>query len=301
MVGLDQIVIELDNFFDVRAFDPDPAFSTNVPKVYESIDFPWKSAFEDRFVQLFNGLMIRGAESVTSIFPSSEALKTILSKANKGDVIFTHHALDMRCGTPHYVAEGFIPIDPKLIERIKEKQISLYSCHAPLDVHPSISTTGAIVEALKGEKTGEFLPYGKGFAGAYCTIQPITLEVLCKALEQLFAVSWLDIGGRYTGEAVVEKIAVVAGGGDRAHCMVDAEREGCQAYITGHIRHYTNQPVYEQRRREVEEYFDTSKIACIGVSHGASESLVMRQNITQFFRKAFSLPVVAVEEKNWWR
>ena len=64
MVLLNVVVNKLDKELNIRSFGKDSAFSRFVPSVYDSIQFDWKTAFEQEFTELFNGLMIRGAEDI---------------------------------------------------------------------------------------------------------------------------------------------------------------------------------------------------------------------------------------------
>jgi hypothetical protein len=74
----------LNGLFRVKELGPDPGFSRFVPGVYDPIGFDWKSVFEPEFNQLFNGLMIRGAERVhrvfLAVFPTEEVLEAFLDE-----------------------------------------------------------------------------------------------------------------------------------------------------------------------------------------------------------------------------
>lgn len=249
--------------------------------------------------------MLRGNPFVSQVFacafPSREVLSRILEEADDGAFVFTHHPIDMRCGSPRskLPGKGFIPLPEDILMELVERRFSVYSCHAPLDIHPTVSTSGAIVKALGGEPTGGFLEYGDGYAGIYCTIPAISYNALLDTLCSLFKVPYLDLGGE--GPQIIKKLAVVAGGGDRAPTMQEASDHGVDAYITGHIRHYTSSPVYEKRRREVDQWLQTARMYCIGVSHAASEYLVMKTQVPQLFQEYFGLEVIPMAEDTWWR
>ena len=124
--------------------------------------------------------MLRGSGSVEKVwcvaFPSEEVLAPILMQAHPGDLIFSHHPIDMRCGDPRgKPGAGFIPIVPRTLERLTNQQLSFYSCHVPLDIHKQISTSDAIVRAIDGRVVDQFLPSGHGYAGRCATSHPSRL------------------------------------------------------------------------------------------------------------------------------
>ena len=142
-----------NDFFRIRAVPVDPAFSRFLPMAYDPIGFPWRDAFEPEFVERFKGLMLRGRDSVSKAwlvsFPSEEALAPILERAQPGDLIFSHHPIDMRCGDPRgKLGVGFVPIKTETLRRLKEQELSFYACHVPLDIHPEISTSFLVMRAF---------------------------------------------------------------------------------------------------------------------------------------------------------
>ena len=82
MVKLSEIVSKLDIELDIKSFGKDSAFSQFIPMVYEPLKFDWKSVFEKDFVELFNGLMLKGDANVKKIFlavfPTDEVLERFL-------------------------------------------------------------------------------------------------------------------------------------------------------------------------------------------------------------------------------
>jgi len=104
MISLTSLVHELDTFFQVTQLVQDPAFSRLLPMVYEDVGFDWRQHFELDFVTRFNGLMLRGAEDVQSVFcavlPTPQVLRAFLERAKPGDLFFTHHPIDFEMGNP---------------------------------------------------------------------------------------------------------------------------------------------------------------------------------------------------------
>lgn len=177
------VVERLDNFFRVRELGPDASFSRFIPMVYDPIGFDWKNYFEPEFTELFNGLMLKSAEDVStvfcSIFPSEEVLDRFIAESLEGDLFFTHHPLDMECGNPRgKLGRGFLPIAREHLDQMKLKKLSFYSCHLPMDIHREVSTTIAMAKALDARVDEGFYSDSRGYVGAICSIEPMSTEEL---------------------------------------------------------------------------------------------------------------------------
>ncbi len=238
MESLSTIVDALDIFFDVSASGADPAFSRFLPAAYEAAPRSWQSWTEPTFATHFNGLMVRGAPTVRSVFlaafPSAGVLETFLARAEPGDLLFVHHPIDLESGDPKGAwGRFFQPLAEATIQALRAGQLSIYSCHAPLDYHPTVSTSRSIAAALDAAVTGEFFPYGRGHAGVIATIPAVSCEALEERLRHLFGVAYLDTAG--AKPSVIKTVAIVAGAGDRVEQMEYAQTAGAAAYITGEI------------------------------------------------------------------
>ena len=51
---------------------------------------------------------------------------------------------------------GFIPIPEKYLQGIKEKQLSIYTCHVPMDFHQTHGTSISIAKALNATVVDDF-------------------------------------------------------------------------------------------------------------------------------------------------
>ena len=111
MPALKEIEQSLNHLFQIEKYGKDSAFSRFIPSVYDPIHFPWQQFFETNFVELFNGLMIRGAETVNkvflAVFPTNDVLETFISQSTPGDLLFMHHPLVMECGDAWKIRSWF--------------------------------------------------------------------------------------------------------------------------------------------------------------------------------------------------
>lgn len=303
MRSLSAVVDALDDLFALSSANPDPAFSRFVPMAYEANGTDWRARFEPGFVDRFNGLMLRGGDAVERVylaaFPSVEALDVILAEARSGDLIFSHHPIDMRCGDPRGKwGCGFVSIPEDRLNALRDRGISFYSCHAPMDTHRRIGTTAALTEALGGSYVGGFMPYGGGFAGAVCDIGPLSGADLAERFRRLLGVPYLHTEG--PAHDRIERIAIVPGCGDHVPSMRVAAEMGAQAYLTGEVHCHIDNDYGRSRMAEMKAYIAETPMTLLGGSHAASEFLVMRTQMKPWF-ESLGLEPHLIEEDSWWR
>ncbi len=304
MPTLRSIVDALDRLFDIDALAADPGFSRFIPMVYDPIGENWRERFEPGFVARFNGLMIRGDDEVRHVhcasFPSGDILEAFLAAASPGDLFFSHHPLDMQCGDPRgEPGRGFVPIAAEHLDAIAARRLSFYACHAPMDYNRTIGTTVSMVQAIDGTPVADFYPYGNGFAGIICDIPPISTAELTGALEAIYAIPYVDAGGIH--HDAIRRVAVVAGCGDAVGPMREAEALGAHAYVTGEIHCHIDNDYGRAKYAQVMDYIATSRMSFIGVSHAASEHLVMERQMVPWFRTHCGVDTSAIAMRKWWR
>ncbi|OGE34843.1 hypothetical protein A3C32_01545 [Candidatus Daviesbacteria bacterium RIFCSPHIGHO2_02_FULL_41_14] len=297
-----KITSSLDSFFKIKDLEKDPAMSHFVPLVYKR-NQDWKKLFVKDFQKRFNGLMIRGTNKTQTIFtasfPHDEILQQFICQSQKGDLLFLHHPIPLESGDPKgNLGRGFLPINPMLLQKIIKKELSVYSCHAPLDYNKKISTNRSISEALQAKIEREFLPYGNGYAGLIATINPISITELIAKLKIIFKVPYVDFAGKKLDR--ITRIGIVAGGGDEVEYLQTVQQHGAQAYITGEIFSHYSSDWGKQNTIILKEYIKTVNISIVGVSHAASEFLVMSSQIPEWFKEKFGLDTIPLAQSKWW-
>ncbi|MGH2615665.1 MAG: Nif3-like dinuclear metal center hexameric protein [Thermomicrobiales bacterium] len=302
--NLSQIEQYFTALFRVDELETDLAFSRFVPMVYDPVGFPWRDVFEPGFVRRFNGLMIRGREHVGKIwciaFPAEEVLDRIVARAQTGDIIFSHHPIDMKCGDPRGApGQGFIPIPPARIAALKDAGFSFYSCHVPLDSHPELSTSDAIVRAIGGRIVEQFYPYGNGYAGRLCEIPPTRLDDLVATCQRALSLPYVDRQGN-TGRDDITRVAVIAGGGGSVDFYKEADRLGADCLLAGEVTSKIDNDYGRSQQAEIARYLPTTDLVAIGLSHAGSEFFVMRE-LAPYFEHEFGVPAEVVPESRWWR
>lgn len=300
---LSTLVNELNTLFRVRELDKDPAMSQFVPMVYKDHPEELRRLYEPEFRRRFNGLMIKGDKEAhtvfTASFPHDEILETFFSKSHTGDLLFLHHPIPLESGDPRgSLGRGFQRNNSDLLEKIKQKKLSIYACHSPLDYNEQISTNRSIAAALRAMINGEFLPFGNGYAGLIATIKPISTGRLIRKLKKIFRIPYVDFAGKSLMSITV--VGIVAGGGDEMSYSQMAQEQGAEAYITGEIFSRYDSEWGRENTAKLTDYANNTLISLIGVSHAASEFLVMRTQMSDWFKKHFDLRVVPIAQKKWW-
>lgn len=304
MTPVTEITAALDQLFSVQGLTQDPSMSRNVPRVYEAAGTDWRGYFLPEFCERFNGLMLQGAPTVqrvfTTVFPSCDALDLFLAQARPGDLLFLHHPIDCRNGNPRgRWAEGFVPISQDRLDAIRDGNLSVYACHAPMDTNRGIGTTDAMVEALGATVLQEFMEYGAGYAGRVCRISPTSTDDLEAMLLRTYNIPYLEREG--TERSRIEVAAVLAGIGDNYRLMEHVEALGAEAYITGELHVRIEGDWGRHKFVEVEEFSGRTGMSLFGVSHAASEQLVMESQMPRWFREVLKLEVIPIREKEMWR
>jgi putative NIF3 family GTP cyclohydrolase 1 type 2 len=304
MPALDAIVERLDQTYRLAELDPDPSFARWIPAIYEEARIDWRSRFEPAFCERFNGLMMRGSETVRTVFcsvsPSEHVLDVFLREGADGDLLFLHHPLDIESGDPQGpLGRGFLPISEAHLDAVRDRRLSVYTCHTPMDLHTELGTTAAIVAAFGGRANGGFWSHGDGNAGAVCDIDPTSTPDLMRRSQQMFEIPYVDFAGRMHQR--VERMAVVAGAGYKVDLMKDAEARGAQVYVSGEIFDRIDNAYSRRLFQDVQDFALQTTMSLIGVSHASSEYLVMRTHMAAWFAEHCEVAVQLVPLPQWWR
>ena len=304
-MDLDEVVAALDDLFSLGTAEPDSSMSRHVPRVFDAAGTDWRAYVEPLYARRFNGLLRRGHATVGTVygacFPSADVLDAWLSVARRGDLLITHHPIDARCGSPEgdVWAEGFVPIAAGYLTVMAERELSFYACHAPMDASPTVGTGAAIVEALGGTTVDHFWPYGGGYAGHIADIPPASSAALASRMYEIFGVSTVEVLGPM--HESVDRVAVLPGVGDQVDQMAVAEGLGARAYLTGELHVRIEGERGRRNFAEVEAFAATTRMTLLGVSHAASEHLVIETQLARWLASRFQVALTPIREAQWWR
>ena len=293
----------LDALFDLPRYGPDAGMGRFVPAVYETAGVAWRSYVEARFAERFNGLMLRGGPEVgtvfCSVFPTPDVIDGFLARGSAGDLLLLHHPIDMECGDPRgRWGRAFLPISIHHLDTLRERRLSVYACHAPLDYGRTIGTTAALADALGVRDRLAFVTGAEGSCGVVGSIDPVSTDALEARLMDLLGLPYVDAEGPRYRE--LRRIAVVAGSGDKVAWMREAEALGAQAYVAGEIHAHIDSDYGRQRYAQVEAYVAETTMSLIGTSHAASEYLVMPAQVAPWLREHARVNVELLPLAQWW-
>ncbi len=289
------VVSHLDSFFHLDRYENDD-FEIIVPFSREA-RVPLERYATPDFLRRFNGLMLDNSDRVdrvfTIVFPSDQVLADVEHRAGgRPALIFTHHPMDFETS-----GRGLLPIGELWLRRLRIARISLYSVHAPLDCHESISTSRALARAAGVPADEVCAPYLDGHAGVIGEIDPTPFDEFAGRVRVACGVERLETK-RVHG--TVRRVAVVAGGAAYPPLMQEAVDAGWDTYLTGDFRVRHGGPWAEVHRPQFDEFVDAVPLNLIGASHYATEALVLQRDVLRLFEE-MGVPAEFVPQADPWR
>jgi len=261
-----------------------PALSDVWAKYMESIaDFLCEN-FKSRSMGLVCDNSDKIEKVYTAVFPSDTVMKSILDRGEADAMLFVHHPSiwDIRKAPPI-----FHQMDRGLLEEFKEKRISIFNLHHPLDNYGEYSTSVSLARAL-GVKPDK--PFGL-YCGALCGVFGKTDSAGVQALRDKFATVLGHRASLYqygTEKMMNQMVAVVAGGGNIIEMLQEIYAEGVNTFITG----VSLRSAFTEKSHE---YAEQNGINIIGGTHYSTEKPAC-QAMCGYFKK-LGLPAEFIEDE----
>ena len=303
---LSELTERLDELFRPAAFDEhdgwDVAFG---PGEREALLRRAAVGFE----ATFNGLMLRpqmeadGSMPIDRVyllvFPERSLLDRVIAEEQRrgapGAAIVTHHVADMETAD-----RGFLPIPEAQLDGLPAANVAVYVLHAPLDCHPEISTSGALADGLGLRRVGVFAPYHGGYAGVVGELPPEPFGRFAERVRALCELPRLDAGQvRHMGRPV-ERVAIVAGGGDDVEMLAEAEALGADTYLTGTWWTPHRSEWADGNRQALRVFFLSCGLNLLGASHDGTELVVLRDRLAPLL-SGWGVEAVVVRQDDHWR
>jgi putative NIF3 family GTP cyclohydrolase 1 type 2 len=199
----------------------------------------------------------------TSTIPDTIVLDKILARNETDILLFSHHAMGY---DPTLDGFPFYNIPVKYLKQLKEKRISFYVMHIPLDKNGPYSTSVNLAKALQLQVCDEFCEYIGTKVGVICKTDFTKLSDFALHVRNIIG---HDIKVRRYGDETIEnkKVAVAAGGG----CIDFVAREisalGINTYLTGVSK---PMPSFEPGM-EFHRIAKENKINLVGATHYSTE------------------------------
>ena len=172
-----------------------------------------------------NGLQIEGTENVKKIAFMVNCSQEGVNKAasENAQMIVCHH------GMIWGGLKTITGINYKRVKAFIDSDISLYTAHLPLDVHPEFGHGVCLLKHLGFSVDGCFGKHGKYFAGAYSDLEkPLSAENLVSEIGSALNV---PVRSLLFGKREVSRIGVVSGSG--VSLLEEAVARGVDLFITG--------------------------------------------------------------------
>jgi len=176
-----------------------------------------------------NGLQVQNNGRITRIAAAVDAsLATAKLAVDAGaDLLIVHHGLFWSPRQPWTGANY------RLFEYLLKNNLSVYSAHLPLDLHPKLGNNAQLCRALGFTKLQPFF-FQKNQHLGFKTTKPISRAQLAQRLERAVGGPARVLAG---GDPSCRNIGVVTGGAGSE--LKAAAQEGIDTFITGEGPHWT--------------------------------------------------------------
>lgn len=303
MISQDALVEKLDKLFTVTAFDESATQRLLSPT--DAATFQ-RYAVPTFLTGLWNGLALSNAKTVNRVycivFPGQNVLDKIIAReverGDPGTLIFAHSLLNYVATKATYTA-----ITDAQLAELKEHRISLYICHAPLDAHPELSPAVALANALKLREQTPFAGRGtdrqRVTLGIYGNGKPTSFHDFAKRCVEVCGLPGLRYDSvRHNGQPV-QKIAVLPGIATPDD-LREAAQLGCDTLVTGEWWVFGMNGDAAYRDLMLSTLADL-RLNLIGTSHFASNAVVMRKELLDWFRENIPAvePVFVPQDDPW--
>lgn len=219
----------------------------------------------------------------TAVFPSRKVMQKILDDGTQDAMLFVHHPSiwDIR-----KAPDVFQQMDRNLLQQFKDRRISIYNLHVPLDNFGEYSTSVSFANALGIKPEKPFAPYFGALAGVFGKTGLATIQELKMVFEKSVGheVSLYKYGDIKIKDGI---IAVVAGGG-LDETIEEIAQNKVNTFITGIS-------AKNDHSKKAHDFAEKHKINILGGTHYSTEKFACMK-ICEYFNK-FALPSEFIEDK----
>jgi putative NIF3 family GTP cyclohydrolase 1 type 2 len=230
----------------------------------------------ENFKERYMGLILDNSSKIerifTAVFPSDKVLNEVLEAGVKDTLLVTHHPMiwDIR------KEKVFSDINIELLPLLKERRISLYTMHVPLDNNGKYSTSVNLAKALDIEIKGEFFEYFGVKVGVHGKTHLQTPEELAEKLSEI--VGHRTKLWKYGSDNIKnQKVAVVGGGGNEMDLIKELIDLNINTLVTGVT-------VLNDFSKNVHEFERENGINLIGGTHYSTEKFACI-SLCKYFKK----------------
>jgi putative NIF3 family GTP cyclohydrolase 1 type 2 len=220
----------------------------------------------------------------TAVFPSREIMQKILDDKIYDAMLFVHHPSiwDIR-----KAPEVFSQMDRALLDQFKERRISIYNLHVPLDNYGTYSTSVTLTEALGITPENMFAPYFGSLCGVYGKTNLKTVAALRKKFQEAVG---HKVGLYAYGESTIKNgnVALIAGGGNSVEMLEEISKAGINTFVTGITAKNSHSKL-------AHEFAEKHRINILGGTHYSTEMFACIAMVEYF--KKLGLPSEFIADK----
>jgi putative NIF3 family GTP cyclohydrolase 1 type 2 len=170
----------------------------------------------------------------------------------------------------------FRDINPELLPKLQQQQISVYTLHTPLDMNGEYSTGTNLAKALGITIEGEFYEYYGVKVGVYGKTDLKKPEELAGRLKSVVGHK-IKLWKYGSDKILKKKVAVVGGGGNNVEGIEEIIELGINTYVTGVT-------ALNDFSKKVHEFEKENEINIIGGTHYSTEKFACIA-LTEYFEK----------------
>ncbi len=241
----------------------------------------------ENFKERSMGLVCDFAEEInkvyTAVFPSREVMQRILDDGAENAMLFVHHPSiwDIR-----KAPEVFQQMDRELLQKFKDRRISIYNLHVPLDNFGEYSTGVSLSNALDLKSQKPFAPYFGALCGVFGKTNLKTVQDLRKRFQDAVGheVSLYSYGDGEIKEGIV---ALIAGGGNDVEMLEEIAKSGINTFVTGIT-------AKNDHSKNAHEFAERHGINILGGTHYSTERFAC-MSMVEYFKK-LGLPSEFIED-----
>lgn len=234
------------------------------PKLSDEWVMDFNKFISENFKKRQMGLVLDNSKEVrkvyTAVFPSDYVLNKLLSSKEKDILLFTHHPMtwDIR-----KAPKVFVDLNKRLLPELRERRISMYTLHVPLDNYGPYSTSVTLARAIGIIPESSFAPY----YGSLCGVIGKTDVDTVKELRQRFESALGHKSSLYPyGDDKIRngKVAIIAGGGNDVEMLEEIVEGDVNTFVTGIT-------ILNDHSRKAHDYARQNKINILGGTHYSTE------------------------------
>lgn len=239
---------------------------------------PLSEFLSENFKRRSMGLVCDFAKEInnvyTAVFPSKKVMQRILDDEVEDAMLFIHHPMiwDIR-----KAPEVFQQMDKDLLQKFKNRRISIYNLHVPLDSFGEYSTSVTLAKELGIKPEKPFFNYFGALVGIFGKTDITTVQDLKNKFEEVVGhkVNLYNYGENEIKKGIV---AVVAGAGNSVDTIKDVEKNGVNTIITGIS-------VKNNYTEEAHNFAEKNKINILGGTHYSNEKFACMSMVNYFKKK----------------